>query len=46
MQSTGQASTQAVSFVPMHGSAITYAILAPSFRGSGPEFRNRCVYKV
>src|SRR5205085_7030221 len=26
MQSTGQASTQAVSFVPMQGSAITYAI--------------------
>src|ERR1035438_5601117 len=26
MQSTGQASTQAVSLVPMHGSAITYAI--------------------
>src|SRR2546423_6375693 len=26
MQSTGQASTQAVSFVPMHGSAITYAM--------------------
>jgi hypothetical protein len=27
MQSTGQASTQAVSLVPMQGSAITYAIL-------------------
>src|ERR1035441_4776614 len=26
MQSTGQASTQAVSLVPMQGSAITYAI--------------------
>src|SRR5207253_5705593 len=26
MQSTGQASTQAVSFVPMKGSAITYAM--------------------
>src|SRR6202011_3733781 len=26
MQSTGQTSTQAESFVPMHGSAITYAI--------------------
>src|SRR2546426_4272553 len=26
MQSTGQASTQAVSFTPMQGSAITYAI--------------------
>src|ERR1043166_9829928 len=26
MQSTGQASTQAVSFVPMQGSAITYAM--------------------
>src|SRR5580700_9665617 len=26
MQSTGQTSTHAVSFVPMHGSAITYAI--------------------
>src|SRR5580693_5796687 len=26
MQSTGQTSTQAVSFVPMQGSAITYAI--------------------
>src|SRR5271167_1301987 len=26
IQSTGQASTQAVSLVPMHGSAITYAI--------------------
>src|SRR5260370_33660282 len=25
MQSTGQASTQAVSFVPMQGSAMTYA---------------------
>src|SRR5579871_1070584 len=29
MQSTGQASTQAVSLVPMHGSAITYAIAVP-----------------
>src|SRR6185437_3707336 len=27
MQSTGQASTHAASFVPMHGSAITYAIV-------------------
>jgi hypothetical protein len=26
MQSTGQASTQAVSFVPMQGSAMTYAM--------------------
>src|SRR5438132_5902075 len=26
MQSTGQASTQAVSFTPMQGSAMTYAI--------------------
>src|SRR6516162_2402091 len=26
MQSTGHTSTHAVSFVPMHGSAITYAI--------------------
>src|SRR5664280_548935 len=26
MQSTGQASTQAVSFTPIHGSAITYAM--------------------
>jgi hypothetical protein len=26
MQSTGQASTQAASLVPMQGSAITYAI--------------------
>src|SRR5579863_2879137 len=28
MQSTGQASTQAVSLVPIQGSAITYAILS------------------
>src|SRR5678816_3153307 len=27
MQSTGQASTHAVSLVPMHGSAITYVIV-------------------
>jgi hypothetical protein len=26
MQSTGQTSTQELSLVPMHGSAITYAI--------------------
>src|ERR1035441_1339474 len=30
MQSTGQASTQAVSFVPMQGSAITYAMAVVS----------------
>jgi hypothetical protein len=28
MQSTGQTSTHAVSFVPMHGSLMTYAISA------------------
>src|SRR5436190_9379100 len=31
MQSTGQASTQAVSFVPMQGSAMTYAIGHPPY---------------
>src|SRR5579871_6356238 len=30
MQSTGHASTHAASFVPMHGSAITYAIASLS----------------
>jgi hypothetical protein len=30
MQSTGQASTQAVSLVPMQGSAMIYAIVAMS----------------
>src|SRR5579863_4369285 len=30
MQSTGQASTQALSFVPIQGSAMTYAIFALS----------------
>jgi hypothetical protein len=29
MQSTGQTSTQALSFVPMHGSQMIYATLAP-----------------
>src|SRR3954449_7525232 len=29
MQSTGQTSTQEMSFVPMHGSLITYANAAP-----------------
>src|SRR5271170_2696049 len=32
MQSTGQASTQAVSLVPMQGSAITYVIKVPISR--------------
>src|SRR5271156_4040102 len=31
MQSTGHTSTQAVSFVPTHGSAITYAIRGLSY---------------
>jgi hypothetical protein len=33
MQSTGQASTQAVSLVPMHGSAMTYAIWSDLLKG-------------
>src|SRR5258708_2802717 len=32
MQSPGQASTQAASFVPMQGSAITYAITVAPFQ--------------
>ena len=39
MQSTGQASTQAVSFVPMQGSAITKAI--SHLRLSEPTIRPR-----
>jgi hypothetical protein len=31
MQSTGHASTQAVSLVPMHGSQMMYAIESPSY---------------
>src|SRR5438128_1201293 len=31
MQSTGQASTQAVSFTPMQGSAMTYAMIPVPF---------------
>src|SRR5271168_439676 len=36
MQSTGQTSTHAVSFVPMHGSAITYAIQTLLLSDCGP----------
>jgi hypothetical protein len=32
MQSTGQTSTHELSFVPMHGSAITYVICAVLLR--------------
>src|SRR5215470_4050439 len=35
MQSTGQASTQAASLVPMQGSAITYAIAVVGLRHLG-----------
>jgi hypothetical protein len=34
MQSTGQTSTHEMSFVPMHGSLITYAIPASCSSGS------------
>ena len=36
MQSTGQTSTQAVSFVPMHGSVMMYATLMSSKPTKGP----------
>src|SRR5919198_5532073 len=47
MQSTGQTSTHAVSFVPMHGSQITYAILlmivhAWQSGSSGPQIAEGC----
>jgi hypothetical protein len=32
MQSTGHTSTQAVSFVPMHGSQMIYATRSPSMK--------------
>jgi hypothetical protein len=41
MQSTGQTSTQAESFVPMQGSAITYAIHDLLRWDSGPEALSR-----
>src|SRR6476646_12122256 len=52
MQSTGQASTQAASFVPMQGSAITYAIrvkfsvyLLLICLGSTRDFSSYCVLR-
>src|SRR5438094_559961 len=41
MQSTGQASTHAVSFVPMQGSAMIYAIV-PSQRPAIPHRHGGC----
>src|SRR5262245_47057906 len=42
MQSTGQTSTQALSFTLMQGSAITYAIVNSSAGAKPPEVRCSC----
>ena len=43
MQSTGQTSTHAVSFVPMHGSVMMYATLMSSKSGSQPNSITRAL---
>jgi hypothetical protein len=43
MQSTGQTATQAVSLVPMQGSAIMWAMMARSLRLSQMKFSSRIV---
>src|SRR5262245_44970075 len=46
MQSTGQTSTQAVSFVPMHGSVMMYATLVSSKSGSQQSSITRAAFAL